>query len=1276
MSISSEELDVLRNKVVFDTTNEKYVLSQDYEKVLHSSEYKVLGFHKNTFYSISDGYVEKNTIDGVAFAQAKLDIDHGSFHEQSDVFYLYKDKNLYCVNTNLEVLWHKECADTIQSVKTDYSGYAYVLYRNITSYEKIKKDGTSIMTVATSYDPSKKCTAYSQFLTSNCSMLYILLTIYDEIHSHLVSYLDIYDTYSGTRIERINKDNTYTNTYYSPDFDYKNLKISDDSMYYMTYSKVIKCTIHGLNKIGDNWKINKVNTELSLLEYDDSDCSENIYYCGSKDNGYYFGKMSSNGIGLWEVLYENSSDSKESYADFKLCIYNKLLYTTSKNNIASSSHYVLSLNNGGIVLESRNGVLIKVSEVGYDDIYTSENYYKAYMITDKLKDDVETIENLPLGYQYGIFRTSDSRLILIRRQKTEFDYDDYDYKKLRYCETTDGATETVILTDNDLQILTKQGSIIETKEPYNYDTINMILTSLYGEDYLQTLSEKDLEVLRTKYVNTGYLLADKFKFIDYLVTKKNRDIIITKKKGFAIVRKKSQIYKYVFKRLNEIDVIVEYFMQNKVEKTKLPEYIDRLRHHTTSMIDSIQVAKIPCLYNIDSTMKFEYFYDGLKYKVRDSGTQVWRCNNIPFYPSHKYKIYIDSMSNLVSKREVKPFVVFINGKAIKWSNIAIVKDWKDSYLIIRGVDNQDTSYKMDCILFPCTIRYGEDNDILPLSNKSKLLAFDEDGLFTSDTDRIAIRIEITDSKIACTEKVYVANGVMQVAADYGKISTENNLIIFNGLKLNSKMNNGMVCYGNNIFKYNYPEDITNDNIIVKGYYFIDANISENMIYNFPNENTVEKDIMSNATNPTSDTDYINKYISKTGEFDFKLYRNKTWSRNISEALKYIMGYDMALLIDFYKDQSNIKPFTYTGRKIVDLMDAKSPEYGANLVMPRLINNGLDDFIVVFYNNALYELYKQLEYRTREFYLPIFDRISIYDQIEIAHFRNVDNTQYTITVTEDEMDYVSENLRHHNFLLFANSPTGSTTYSSYHNDYSIQYDVEYEYENKYDDKGKYLGTKIKLTDPYFYGKELNIISKRQFRYMHYDINASNMQPADGHYHLSPDFKFCHTKNQYMIFVNRRKLLLSDWDAIIYDGPTDERYIGIRLNQELSIGDELEVFYIPDAYEEIPVDISVDGVKQKGDIIVNTDDLGYPFDKELAFIFADGMKINPDNITNVSITRVLISKLTEITQNDNPSVHICKFMDADETLQKVFSYSDMWSDDVKYLTSSKYKELFNK
>ena len=101
MSISSEELDVLQNKVVLETSSDKYVLSQDYEKILRSSEYKVLGFLNDYYYSLSDGYLEKNTADGVAFASIPLDVEHASFHEQSNVFYAYKEKNLYCLNKNL-----------------------------------------------------------------------------------------------------------------------------------------------------------------------------------------------------------------------------------------------------------------------------------------------------------------------------------------------------------------------------------------------------------------------------------------------------------------------------------------------------------------------------------------------------------------------------------------------------------------------------------------------------------------------------------------------------------------------------------------------------------------------------------------------------------------------------------------------------------------------------------------------------------------------------------------------------------------------------------------------------------------------------------------------------------------------------------------------------------------------------------------------------------------------------------------------------------------------
>ena len=1276
MSISSEELDVLQNKVVLETSSDKYVLSQDYEKILRSSEYKVLGFLNDYYYSLSDGYLEKNTADGVAFASVPLDVEHASFHEQSNVFYAYKEKNLYCLNKNLEILWSKKCYDAIQSVKVDFSGTAYVLYRNLCSYTKIRKDGTEIMTVSESYDSTKKCTAYTQYLNSNCNLLYIMLTIYDELKEHLVSYLDIYDTYSGKRIDSIQKDSTYTSTYYSCDFDYKNLKISDEYMYYMTYSKIIKNTIHGLNNIGDNWEVNLVDKELYLLEYDDSDASENIYYCGNMSNGYFFGKMTSNGNTLWDVLYNNDGAIySKTYADFRLCLYKKLLYTTSKNNISNSSSYVLSLNNGGIVLESRNGVLIKVSEVGYDDIYSSENYTKAYMIADKLKDDVERVKDLPLGYKYGIFRTSDNRLILMRKKVTEFAYDDYEYSKLKYVETAEYTDSTIILTNNDIEILTKEGSLIETKEPYNYDTIDKILASLYGEKYISTLSEKEIQTLRSTYINTGYILADKFKFMEYLVTKKYGDTIITKKKGFAIKRKMKKIYKYVFKRLNEIDVIVEYLIQNGVEKTTLPKYIDRLRHHTTSMIESIQVSKVPSLYNIGGSMKFYYYYDGTRYKINDGSTQIYKCTNIPYYPSNKYKIYMDSMINLVEEREIRPFLLFINGRAIKWSDMTIIKDWKDSYIIVRNMNNNESSYTLSSILFPCSIRYGEDSDVIPYSDNAVLLGFDDNGYYTTNIDDIRLRIEVTDSSVACSNIAYRSSEAIQIKTDYGKIASEKNVIMFRDNILNTELNDNLVNYGNNIFKFNSSiSDI--DSVAIKSYYFTGANISENIIYNFPNESVIKKDTLTNANNPRTDTNYINDYITRASEFDFKLYRDRTWSRNVSQSLKYIMGYDMALLIDFYKDQYNMKSFTYTGKKIVDLMDNKSPEYGANLVMPRLINNGLDDYVMVLYNNKLYEWYKQLEYRTREFWLPIFDMVSIVDQVEIVHFKNVNNINCTITVTEDTIDYISENLRYDNFLLYANSPTGSEQYGELSVENSMQFAVGFEYENTFDSNGKYTGTYIKLDDPYYYGKELNLVSKRQFRYMHYDINASNIRRQGEQYYLSPDFKFCHNPNQYMIFINQRKIRKNEWTLNTYNSFTDEEFIGITLSMELEVGDELEVFYLPDSYEEIDIPLDKEGVQEYGDICVDVDDLGYPFDKELAFIFADGMKINPDNITNVSIQKVLVSKITEITQNENPSVHICKFMDADETLRKVFSYSDMWSDSIKQLTSQKYKELFNK
>ena len=58
-SIDLNSLDVLQNKVVFPTSNEKHVLAQEYETIIREPEYRLLGFLNNYSYSAASGYLTR-----------------------------------------------------------------------------------------------------------------------------------------------------------------------------------------------------------------------------------------------------------------------------------------------------------------------------------------------------------------------------------------------------------------------------------------------------------------------------------------------------------------------------------------------------------------------------------------------------------------------------------------------------------------------------------------------------------------------------------------------------------------------------------------------------------------------------------------------------------------------------------------------------------------------------------------------------------------------------------------------------------------------------------------------------------------------------------------------------------------------------------------------------------------------------------------------------------------------------------------------------------------
>lgn len=74
--------------------------------------------------------------------------------------------------------------------------------------------------------------------------------------------------------------------------------------------------------------------------------------------------------------------------------------------------------------------------------------------------------------------------------------------------------------------------------------------------------------------------------------------------------------------------------------------------------------------------------------------------------------------------KVQPFMLFINGKFIKWSNIKIVREYDDVWLVVDNID-RDTVYTLDILYLPFIIHYDEYRAYN--TNNTLLFRFDEDG---------------------------------------------------------------------------------------------------------------------------------------------------------------------------------------------------------------------------------------------------------------------------------------------------------------------------------------------------------------------------------------------------------------------------------------------------------------------------------------------------------------------------------------------------------------------
>ena len=1279
MAVSVSDITGLKNKKVYNTSNEQIVLTKDYEKIIHSPEYTILGFLNGYMYASKGIYLAKCTTDGESIAEIKIELKHATFSQGSSFFYAWIDNILYKITENIEIGWSKEFQDDIQSAVMDVKGSVYVVFKSGRNIYKYLDDGSELAYIDGSDDPSKDVKLFNVFVSKGAGWLYAIGTEYWDYDNKALSFIDKYNIRTWERIERIE---LCSNTTVSEDdlmYHYDTFFVLGDYIYLYAMQYISKINIKAIEywkyMAGYNAATNTHDT-IGHIEFSDNPKNEYLYFVEDlySSNGHAFGKFTLQGNLMWKVTLTDSIDE----VDFKLCIYENKMYVSNRSLVQAKKGYILSLNDEQVLFRTRNGHLVEIVDVNDDELFSPDNYYGMYLLADTIKEGIPKIIYHPLRHDDGDIINENGEVLLLPEENFKYtDPDNYDYKYLLCSNYNVNANDfSIIFAKNYRPVITRLKNVIKTKQPYLPDRIHEFILNMQG-NRIDTMQDYDLIRRRFTYSYDRYLLADRNMFNTDIITKDLGLTIITKAKGYHIVMKRRNVYTYLLSRYDDINLLESWLIENGVTMTSLPGHIQDLIHHTFDAIQDIQMAGTPVQYDIQPFKQHEYMFDGAKFYNNTWGTQIFSCTNLPYDKRRCVKeAYIDSVANMVANQEIRPFLIFLNGKAIPWSDITIVRDWSYSYLIIDNTDPYESD--LSCIVFPCDIRYGEDNDCLPEDVCDTHFYFDSEGKLTSDRSKVAIRMEVIDKNIVGGTSDY-SKGYIEVDNNYMQRASERNIFVFEDNLLFPDSRYYFQDHNKDIFTYLRDTD----NAIFKTFYWIKANDYYGIMYKIPNGDYTKTERIKQAKNNTASvTDSFNS------PFNYHMWRSKTWEENVAQAVAYIMQYDMSLLVQYYKEQSHIQSYTFNGEYLIN----RVPKDGGWLIMPRSRRNSYDDYIMVFRNHHLYEYYKEIQYDTHNFKIPIFNHVGRDDIIEIIHFKEVDNRYYHLTISSDKRsDYLPEGLRYDNFLLFANSPSGKQFYDRFSVERGVQYDVEFAYKNNFDETtGKYISTDFKLSDEYYIDKPINIASKRQFRHMYYNIFYDRDEV-----NLDPSFRFCHDKTKYMIFKNWDLLLQDDWDLIIPTNETPAMYITLKFKEQLLEGDEIEIFYLPMSYDEIDITNQIDWnmYNQVGDINIDMSTLGYQFDKDLFWLAYNGKKINYDIIENINNHRCRITAdpLVEDpelptdtdgtwppsgTRQNNNKMYLYRFIQPDQLLSKLYSYSDKWSDATDALSVKDYETLLTK
>lgn len=580
----------------------------------------------------------------------------------------------------------------------------------------------------------------------------------------------------------------------------------------------------------------------------------------------------------------------------------------------------------------------------------------------------------------------------------------------------------------------------------------------------------------------------------------------------------------------------------------------------------------------------------------------------------KYKAFQESMTpleNLISNEYVFPFLLFINGRMIRWEYITVIVTTERYDLLIRGMDQSifDAYFSgviesAFVIMLPDSITYKDGG--FPINNRT-LFAFDNDGLLVSSGEARTV-IDNYDYDVAITGA--------DLDIPYHIISEDNRYSYF--LENVFVFNNGLYV-GNDdtsilssIVKINGGDLGGGDNFHLRAFYNTSmATPSYNNISRV-SFNGIKDAVMESLRYGTTPL-WLD--LLKV-PFDITMDRNKSYEDNRMDALRNIAEYNPLFFNEYYMQQRDFMSIQVDHQWLLDHRDEDG-----NLRLPRRFNDGADNFLVVLVNGELYEFYRNHKYDFEYFLCPI-QGIKEDDVIEIWYFMNAKNFTLDMNISEAE-PYLPLDTDYYYIEgeSVVYSKLSHTDYFKFDGSGDQHFPIEHRYE--YDEATKKF--RLRFNETFYYGKDLTLAYSNRFAYKPFVISLPDGQTEANFFKLDlgTTFNYCNEYDRYLVFFNGRRLMNDHYRLVI---PCRESTPFTKFQIYMAIpmkhGDRVEVFYLPHHFNDIYQ--ATEELNATGLITVDKDKLPCVLDKHLFSFWVNGKKIPNSDIVNFDSNKVQLIK----------------------------------------------------